>query len=152
MQEPLFNKRNAIVQYIRKPVMSRNGKTVLDPGEKVGVLVASTNVRDPKRVLIGFSLKHRLDKFDWVDGMHKPHHGRTTAVIRAERWANRDIEDVPVPDSIEDEIKDFIIRCVKYYKGTQLPAWARKLWPEWKDQLLMNNFIEMEDKGVNPVS
>lgn len=147
MQEPLVNHNKAIIQYIKKERKSRSGKKVLSR-EKIGVLVAAPDVRDPKKVLIGFSLKHRNDNFDYVDGKRIPKHGIDMAVARAERWVNRDLADVPVPDSIKDEVKTFVIRCAKYYKGTRLPAWAREIWPEWKDRLLE----VVEDKGVGPVN
>lgn len=146
MQDPLLNEHKAIIQYIKKERKSRSGKKVLSR-EKIGVLVAAPDVRDPKRVLIGFSLKHRNDSFDYVDGKRVPKHGIDMAVTRAERWVNRDLIDVPVPDSIKDEVKGFIARCAKYYKGTQLPAWARQIWPEWKDRLM--NISKEKDTDIN---
>jgi len=148
MQEPLMNHNKTIVQYIKKERKSRSGKQVLSR-EKIGVMVAAPDVRNPKKVLIGFSLKHRNDNFDYVDGKRVPRHGKSMAITRAERWANRGIEDVHVPDSIQDELKGFISRCAKYYKGTTLPEWAREIWPEWKDKLFN---VWTEDKGVGPVS
>lgn len=123
-----------MIQYIKKPTKSRSGKKVFRR-DKIGVMVA--NVRkasdafEKDRIQIGFSLKHRKDRYDWVDGEHKPNHGRNMAYLRAERWADRHISEVNVPDSIIPDVSKFAVRCMKYFKDAELPDWVKVIATEY---------------------
>lgn len=111
--------------------------------ERVGVMIAATPSKPkeskPGIILIGYSLCHKVDRFD-----HKkiqvseqfdyfdpdPGLGKSIALARAMKWSQA--EDYPamikyakaVPDSIRKDLKNFIIRALKYYKDDQLPGWA----------------------------
>jgi len=108
--------------------------------KKRGVLVASVVYG---KVLIGFSICHKtLDRFDYIDGKHKPGCGLEWAIARAEKWMDwkksfiveptkkkAGKKEVPIPSLMLDEIEDFIAKCLllKRYQNKEFPGWAMDL-------------------------
>ena len=66
------------VEYIRK-----NGRS---NGRKKGVLWCGVDPDDGKSVIMGFSLCHSIDRFDYIKDMREPGFGLNTAKLRAEKW------------------------------------------------------------------
>jgi len=121
--------------------------------KKRGVLIASVQYG---HVLIGFSICHKtLDRFDYVDGIHKPGRGLECAIARSEKWAdwkkafvvepNRKKagkKAVPIPSLMSTEIEEFIGKC------TTLNRYKKKNFPEWAmDLLAFNSDVIDFDKG-----
>lgn len=106
---------NIISEKIVKRTKSRSGKTTFSK-RPIGFLVAG---RVDDKVCLGFSLCHKNDQYDWVDGIHRPGHGRKMATTRAARWRNQ--ETVKVPPSLLKQAEKFASRCKVYYKGLKCP-------------------------------
>lgn len=66
------------VQYIR-----RNGRK---KGRKKGVLFCGIDPEDNQSVMIGFTLCHTIDRFDYVGGVRQEGFGVEIARTRAEKW------------------------------------------------------------------
>ena len=69
---------NQRLEYIRK-----NGRR---KGRKKGVLFCGIDPDDSKSVVIGFTLCHAIDKFDYISGQRQDGFGRDTAKLRADKW------------------------------------------------------------------
>ncbi len=135
------------IEYIRK-----NGR---QKGRKKGVLFCGIDPDDNQSVILGFSLCHSIDRFDYIAGQKSPGFGLETAKLRAEKWRfhteyfvqrtfteadinNEDLElmviinpdpkqVVEIPPSVMVRMKSFIERCKKYYKDKDFPAWIQKI-------------------------
>lgn len=126
----------ALVEYIKRNRTDRKGKI---HKRREGVLFANS-FKD--NIVIGFSLTHRtLDEFNKVKGKKMEDLGITIATTRAYKWAEKSYgvimrEDFPtvndplivnIPPSIVPNLERFIERAKKYYKGKQLPNWAKNI-------------------------
>jgi len=107
---------NVIHQKIMKRVVSKSGRTVFRK-KRIGDLVA---VRVGDQVSIGYSLCHKNDLYNMVEGRHKPGFGRAAATGRAVKWATRDT--IEYPPSLKRYVKKFMKRCELYYKGAAMPV------------------------------
>jgi hypothetical protein len=101
----------SICQKIYKKTKSRSGKTIFNKQLK-GIMIAGI-IDD--RPVIGYSLCHKNDMYDFVGKVRRPGWGKTLAITRAIKW--RDNEVIEVPPSIIKEARKFVKRCEKYYKG-----------------------------------
>ena len=110
-----------ITQKILKIKKSRSGKTTFSKTQ-IGVMVAGVSPVDPDRVLIGFSLCHKNDRYNYVRGIKIPNYDKMLATTRALTWdeGNREVK---VPDSIRKTFDKFVQRCQKYYKDKKIVAW-----------------------------
>lgn len=127
-----------LVEYVyKKKRIPKTNPPEFITERRVGVLYAKLN--EVGKICIGFSVCHNTkDRFDYIRGMiHKPGHGVNMASERAERWADRnyyeplpdlfdpDFNDVVrIPMMIHVQLKEFIDRCIRYYKERELPRWA----------------------------
>ncbi len=151
------------IEYIRK-----NGR---QKGRKKGVLFCGIDPDDPQSVIMGFSLCHSVDRFDYISGQRMPGFGLDTAKLRAEKWrfhnayfvqksfpeaelidgdglykfVNPDSKQVvEVPPSVMVRLRTFIERCRKYYKDKDFPAWIEmieKADPYPEDELEQEGFF-----------
>lgn len=136
-----------------KVIVTSDGKR--GKGRLKGVMVAFCNGDDS--VKVGFSMCHPLDRWDYVDGVHKPGWGKYIANERAEKWFSKimavkhenlaialaildDETDTPtqedrqmfkdavvIPDTMYDSLCSFVYRCKKYYKDKRFPVWVDQL-------------------------
>jgi hypothetical protein len=113
--KPKFPLENPMFKRLYKIRRSRSGKQVFSR-KKIGYLVAGI-VDD--EVTFGFSLCHRKDEYNVVDGEKRPHWGRSMAISRALKWKDSNL--IPVPHSIMPEAAQFLTRCTKYYKDRDIP-------------------------------
>ncbi len=151
------------IEYIRK----NNRKN----GKKKGVLWAGIDPKDKEQVIIGFTLCHSIDRFDYINTNKKAKgFGLDTAKVRAEKWkqhnsyfiqktyTEEDIVNnveilkyvnpnnkscVEVAPSVLVKIKPFIERCRKYYKD--------KGFPEWIEKIEKNEPIPTDDLETQPL-
>lgn len=134
------------LEYIRK-----NGRR---KGRKKGVLFCGIDPDDDQSVIIGFTLCHAVDRFDYIKGQRVEGFGLETAKLRADKWkfhtdffvqktfTEDELEDgfklfvylnpdkqsiVEVPPSVMVRLKTFIERCRKYYKDKDFPTWIQKI-------------------------
>lgn len=137
------------IQYLRN-----NGR---NKGQKRGVLFCCVDDSDDNKVIVGFSLCNKSDKFDYIRSLKYPGFGVLIAKERAERWSNHkdyfiqkswtqeqlNIEEklfflknpnpktiVEIPPSIFKQLTSFIERCRKYYKDKEFPVWVNKFIEE----------------------
>jgi hypothetical protein len=127
-----------LVEYVyKKKRIPKTDELITE--KRIGVLFATVN--DDGKVGVGFSVCHNTkDRFDYVRGIiHKPGFGLAMASERAERWISREYyEPIPdlflpelqtqvvrIPTMIQKQLRDFISRCSRYYKGRDLPKWAK---------------------------
>ncbi len=108
--------QNTINEKIFKKSKSRSGKTTFNK-KLVGHIVAG--IVD-NQVAIGYSLLHRNDMYDVVNGQRRPGHGKSLAFIRAQKWINN--EAVVVPPSIAKQVRKFVARCERYYKDAHIQS------------------------------
>jgi len=125
-----------------------NGKIIYKKsgGKKVGVLVAGIHPHKDYKIIVGFSMCCKKDKFNWlpagggrtkVDGF-----GKKVAAKRAMKWEDYDkvwIGKLPdeikrdpaglvlIPDSISAELGSFLGRCAAYYKDKDAPVWVESM-------------------------
>jgi hypothetical protein len=95
---------------------SKSGKTLyrkIRKGDLVALLING-------RVSIGWSLCHKKDSYDFVEGDHRKGFGFQTAINRAVKWADADA--IEVPPSIFKQVVKFTGRCSLYYKDKDLPT------------------------------
>lgn len=111
-----------ISQKIWKTVKSRNGKTTFNK-KPIGVLVAGIDP-ESKKLVIGYSLCHKNDHFNRHPGTGKldKNFARNMATARAVRNLNNN--EFTVPESIKNNMTQFLSRCAKYYKDQLLPYWT----------------------------
>jgi hypothetical protein len=116
-------------------------------GKKIGLMFAES-IHD--EVVIGFSLVHKSDKFDYknVNGFYMlcPGFGYSITRQRAFKWRDRyavtygycdpitlkNCGIVAVPHSIKSELTKFIYRCKRYYKDKTFPKWAEAILADSK--------------------
>lgn len=115
-----------ITEKIMKYKRSKSGKTIISK-KQVGVIVAGYDAEKSDDILIGYSLCHHNDKFDWIPipdrrPVHVRGFNKYIASERAFKWNKHNFNEVP--PSIHKQLSLFIKRCVKYYKGKTLPHWA----------------------------
>jgi len=124
-----------------------NGKIVYRKkgGKKIGVLVAGVHPQKNYKIIVGFSMCCKKDKYNWIttgggqtkiDGF-----GKKVATKRAMKWEDCDkvwvgklpeeITDtsnmVVIPDSISVELGSFLGRCAAYYKDKKAPVWVESM-------------------------
>jgi hypothetical protein len=135
------------IEYIRKSGRKK--------GHKKGVLFCGIDPDDSNTVILGFTLCHSIDRFDYIEGQREKGFGVETARLRAEKWkyhteffvqktyTELDIiqddislmfiinpnprEIVEIPPSVMVRLKTFIERCKKYYKDKEFPAWIENI-------------------------
>jgi len=87
---------------------------------------------------IAYDNKKGHIKEDYVGGQKRPGFGVELAAKRAELWKNKDTcvitgneaksfpseNIVFIPESIKDQMANFIFRCSLYYKDKTFPVWA----------------------------
>lgn len=93
-----------------KVYKSKSGKTTFRK-KRIGDLVA---MRIADKVVFGWSLCHRRDIYDFVEGRKYPGFGLKMAKTRAMKWSNN--PNVEVPHSIRKQFSKFMNRCDKYFK------------------------------------
>jgi hypothetical protein len=138
-----------MIEYIRKGKKNRT---------KRGMLFAGIHPNEPDKVQIGFSLVHSSkDRFDWIYDEKTGRYyrqegfGKDLVAKRAVKWSDYQIAvldsngngDIPpmvragetegcallVPQSMSRDLKKFIRRCRRYYRGKELPVWTQFLSP-----------------------
>lgn len=136
------------IEYIRK-----NGT---NKGRKKGILWCGIDPDDDKSVIMGFTLCHSIDRYDFPGGVREAGFGMNLAQIRAEKYRfhtdyfvqktftefdiygadddelvrikNPDYKSiVEIPPSVMVRLKTFIVRCKKYYKDKEFPVWINKI-------------------------
>jgi hypothetical protein len=148
--------------------LRKNGR---HKGKKKGVLYCGIDPDEPTGVVVGFSVCHPTDRFDYVNGQRTEGFGLEVAKNRAERWKfkvnyfvqmsfhedqlvddnfsafkflNPDNETVvEIPPSVMVRLKPFIERCKKYYKD--------KIFPEWVDKVHEGNPYPITDLEKEPI-
>ena len=136
-----------IIEYLRK-----NGRK---QGRKKGIMFCGIDPEEGNRTIIGFSVCHKTDRFDYMGCTEKKiGHGLEMAKQRAYKWADYDNffiqtshhEDViflnedlfyyenpdpsnvvEIPPSVYPFLRKFIIRAKKYYKDKIFPVWAEDI-------------------------
>jgi hypothetical protein len=115
-------------------------------GKKIGVLVAGVHPHKDYKIIVGFSMCCKKDKYNWIttgggrtkiDGF-----GKKVATKRAMKWEDYDkvwIGKLPdeikpdpeglvvIPDSISVELGSFLGRCAAYYKDKEAPVWVESM-------------------------
>jgi len=119
--------RKLRVRYIRKPNF-----------EKKGVLVA---IVENGIVEVGFSMCHKMDKWDFVKGEHVRNFGLKVAIERADFWFTREkfsilerhINFITIPQTISRDLFRFIDKLKGKYPCKMFPMWAEKFVQSWKE-------------------
>lgn len=114
--------QNVISQRIMKVWKNKKGTEVIAK-KQIGCLVAG--VYD-NHIVIGYSMCHRNDEYDVVNGKKLYGFGKKLAYKRAIKWADEGM--IQVPRSITKHVVKFAIRCKKYYKGLEPPAIDHQWW------------------------
>ena len=147
-----FIRSNPTRRMVKDPVTGNiitddNGKIVYKKkgGKKIGVLVAGVHPQKDYKIVVGFSMCCKKDKYNWIttgggrtkiDGF-----GKKVATKRAMKWEDYDkvwIGEVPeeitdtsdmvvIPDSISIELGRFLTRCASYYKDKEAPVWVESM-------------------------
>jgi len=125
----LFTLDKPLVQKIYKFKKSRDGKALLSK-KAIGVLTAGIDPTDSGKVIIGWSLCHRNDQFDYVQingGKRKyvPHLGTYKSFRRAKHLSN--VNMIECPHSIRTDFVKFLNRCSAYYKDREFPFWTKNI-------------------------
>jgi len=114
---------NVITQRIMKNKKDKKGNVI--SRKQIGNLVAG--VYENSMVAIGYSLCHRNDQYNVINGVRVPEFGEFVAYERALKNAFKSIIEVPM--SIEDDVRNFATRCEKYYKGLEVQEiLSRRIW------------------------
>ena len=71
------------------------------------------------RLGIGFSMCHKRDRYDMVNGVRMPGHGLMMAAGRATKCA--ETGKIEVPPSLFRKAIKFAARCNRYYKESSIP-------------------------------
>ena len=95
----------------------RNGKSE-GSKRKIGVMVAG--ISGSGRVVVGFSLCNKKDRYNYPGGVYTPGFDKEIASQRALKWEKE--QSIAVPESIKGDLIVFLSRCLKYYKGEIIPA------------------------------
>jgi hypothetical protein len=147
-----FIRSNPTRRMIKDPVTGHvitddKGKIVYKKkgGKKIGVLVAGIHPHKDYKIIVGFSMCCKKDKYNWIttgggrtkiDGF-----GKKVATKRAMKWEDFDkvwigklpeeVTDtsnmVVIPDSISIELGNFLGRCAAYYKDKEAPVWVESM-------------------------
>lgn len=158
-----------IIEYIRKNNgmlvkvgENKKGKFIFEKrnmGPKIGVLWCGINPADNEKVMIGFSLCNKIDRFNYKPDGNRlkkyPAYGIVLArkkacyvnnhadcFIQATQTENSDYlivnpdpnKIVEIPPSIVKKLTSFVERCKRYYKDKQFPTWVKKF--EAKDYII----------------
>jgi hypothetical protein len=124
-----------------------DGSTKRTKGHKKGVFLACPDLDDENKIIIGFSLCHKFDRFDYREGARIPGLGKWYALQKAEKYgecaefkicyncADKQLPKtiVKIPQSMAEGLEKFILRCRKYYKDKTLPPWTTQFAPEMED-------------------
>jgi len=113
------------IRYIRKPNF-----------DKKGVIVA---IIDENYIEIGFSLCHKIDKWDFIKGAYIRNFGLSIAINRSKKWFYKDkfsiFESskkevcknfVIIPKTISENLYLFICKLKEKYPCKVFPVWATK--------------------------
>lgn len=100
--------QNQISEKIFKRTKSRSGKTTFSK-KLIGQIVGGV-VDD--EIVIGYSLLHKNDRYDFIKGVRHPGHGKKMAIRRALLYR----EKIEVPPSILKQVVAFGARCDRYFK------------------------------------
>jgi hypothetical protein len=111
-----------IVQKVFKCNRSKSGNTVFSR-KQIGVMVAGISPFEPDKVLIGYSLCHRNDKYNCPGGVKKPNFDKVLALQRAIKWNMDDVQAPEIPYSLRKPFGKFVHRCRTYYKDRSLTDW-----------------------------
>ena len=113
-----------LIKKIYKVKKDKKGKRIISKQPK-GVLVAG--LTENGQIAIGFSLCHRIDRFDYINRKIKAKGlGRRIAEERAIKWSQHEL--VKIPDSIEKELRKFIYKCTRFYKHNQFVPWVENFY------------------------
>jgi len=113
-----------LIKKIYKIKKDKKGKRIISKQPK-GVLVAG--LTESGQIAIGFSLCHRIDRFDYINRKIKAKGlGRRIAEERAIKWSQHEL--VKIPNSIEKELRKFIYKCTRFYKHNQFVPWVENLY------------------------
>jgi hypothetical protein len=107
MAESLINQR------VMKVYKSKSGNTTFRK-KRIGDLVAM-KIND--RVVYGWSLCHRKDTYDFIDGEHQKGFGLETAKKRAIKWSEN--PNVHLPHSLKKAFLKFKDRCDRYFQDAE---------------------------------
>lgn len=134
------------IEYLRRGARQK--------GRKKGVLYCGIDPKYPTNVVMGFSMCHSIDRFDYVKKQRESGFGLRTATKRACKWRdhtdyfvqlshtegelelgdelfsfiNPDVKSViEIPPSVIAPLKKFIERCRSYYKDKDFPTWIEKI-------------------------
>ncbi len=113
-------------------------RTLISRGHKKGSFVAVPDPEQPDKLLIGFSLCHRRDRFDFNGRMKLKGLGNWYAYEKAKKYAHSDrfviatdstAKNLPrpivkIPQSMAKDLARFIVRCRKFFKGKDFPDWT----------------------------
>lgn len=98
------------IEYIRK-----NNRKI---GRKKGVLWAGINPHDGNSVIVGFTLCHSVDRFDYISKRKKiKGFGLKTAKIRAEKWRDHDnyfVQKTYNEEEFEKALEEEDVEILKY--------------------------------------
>jgi hypothetical protein len=101
---------NLINERIMKKHRSKSGKTTFRQ-KRIGDLVAMSI---DGKVVYGWSLCHKKDTYNFVDGQNRPGFGLKTAKRRALKW--KDNPNVKIPHGIKKPFLKFVERCDRYFQ------------------------------------
>lgn len=111
---------------------------LVSKGIKKGMFLAAPHPEFDGKVIIGYSLCHKKDRFDYKDDVKLPGLGTWYALLKAKKYANSErfviatdarAKQLPkpivkIPQSMAKDLAKFIIRCRKFYKDKELPEWT----------------------------
>jgi len=125
-------------EFIREDVNDPASPAIRGKGHRRGVLIAFLDEEDSKEICIGYSLCHKNDRFDYKNGTrvkglgayyayHKAKkHKNTSAYLISSNCVHKSAPKsiIKIPQSIQQDLQEFIYRCSKYYKDRIFPRWA----------------------------
>jgi hypothetical protein len=112
-----------LIQYVRKTTRKTAKRGYITRGKKRGVLLATLHPENENRIIIGFSMCHPNDRFNYVDGLPIDDWGKEMAYNRGVKIADS-TGDIKVPVTVQCLLPKFLRRCKNYYKDKNFPAWT----------------------------
>jgi hypothetical protein len=109
MNQESHGLENVITQKIMKTKKDKKGNVI--SRKQIGNLVAG--ICEGSMVAIGYSLCHRNDQYNVINGIRTPGFGEYVAYERAVKYAFD--SELNVPISIKKDVERFAERCKKYY-------------------------------------
>ncbi len=103
--------KNLRIRYVRK-----------QNGNKKGVVIAWIQ---ENKVLIGFSLCNNRDRWDIIKGKRSKHFGVNVAGLRAEKYHDRALNDITIPQSLVKPLRELIFRLMERHEGKDFPVWTK---------------------------